>query len=120
MTESLCSHCSLSASRILRRTTAGIVAVPPEVVRDGHIMVVSAAHAPTFGDLSPADAAAYMALVAAVTAEAERASGAHHYVIRIGDKSPHLHFHIVPRLASDPSLVPFVFGPSGWSGAVSG
>jgi diadenosine tetraphosphate (Ap4A) HIT family hydrolase len=117
MAESLCPTCGLSASRIVRRTKGGIVAVPSEIVRDGHVMVVSTAHAESFADLTPEDAAAFMALIASATSEAERESGAHHYVLRIGDKSPHLHFHVVPRAEGDPALAPFVFGDAGWRSA---
>ena len=103
---------------MLRRDRAGIVAVPSEVARSGHIMVVSASHAESFSDLTPSDAAAFMALVATAAREAEQESGARHcYVLRIGDQSPHLHFHIVPRMPGDGALAPFVFGNDGWSGS---
>lgn len=116
MAESLCTTCAISAARIIHRHRAGIIAVPVEIARSGHIMVVSASHAERITDLPEADADALMALVGSATRAAERSSGAHCYVMRIGDQSPHLHFHIVPRMVDDPPLAPFVFGASGWSG----
>ena len=114
--ESLCKICPISAVRVLRRAEAGVIAVPDQTVRPGHLMVVSAAHAQSFNDLKPVEADAFMALVAAAARAAEQASGAErYYVIRIGDKAPHLHFHLVPRVEGEPSLAPFVFGDAGWA-----
>lgn len=114
--ESLCTTCAISASRIIQRHRAGIIAVPVEIARSGHIMVVSTSHTERIADLREADAEALMALVASATRAAEQSTGAHCYVMRIGDQSPHLHFHIVPRMVDDPPLAPFVFGEAGWSG----
>lgn len=116
MAESLCDTCAISAARVLRRTSAGTIAVPADTVRPGHIMVVSATHAASFSDLSAEQASAFMSLVGAAARAAEQASGAErYYVIRIGDKAPHLHFHLVPRVAGEDSLAPFVFGETGWA-----
>ena len=116
MAESLCDTCAISAARVLRRTSAGTIAVPADTVRPGHIMVVSATHAAAFSGLSAEQASAFMALVGDAARAAEQASGAErYYVIRIGDKAPHLHFHLVPRVAGEDSLAPFVFGPTGWA-----
>jgi diadenosine tetraphosphate (Ap4A) HIT family hydrolase len=116
MPEPLCRICGISADRVLRRSDAGVVAVPSQTVRPGHVMVVSAAHAAAFADLKPADAAAFMSLVGEVAQAAEQASGAErYYVIRIGDKSPHLHFHLIPRVEGEAPLAPYVFGDQGWA-----
>jgi diadenosine tetraphosphate (Ap4A) HIT family hydrolase len=119
MPESLCGACDIAAARVIARTGGGIVAVPQQAVRDGHVMVVSAAHAQSFSDLPQADADTLMALVASAARAAEEASGASKcYVLRIGDKQPHLHFHIVPAAAGDPPLAPHIFGDSGWRAGV--
>lgn len=117
MSESLCDVCAISAARVIRRERAGIIAVPEDVARSGHIMVVSLTHAESLSALPQADADAFMALVGSATRDAERSTAAHCYVARIGDQSPHLHFHIVPRMVDDPPLAPFVFGDSGWRGS---
>lgn len=120
MSEALCGICRIDAARVLARAPGGIVAVPSRIARDGHVMVVSAAHAVTFAELQPGDADALMALVGEAARAAEAASGAAKcYVLRIGDKSRHLHFHVVPAAESDPPLAPFVFGDDGWSSGVS-
>lgn len=116
MTESLCKICPISAARVLRRSDAGIIAVPDHTVRPGHVMVVSTTHAASFSDMKPVEADAFMALVASAARAAEQASGAErYYIVRIGDKAPHLHFHLVPRAEGEPSLAPFVFGEDGWA-----
>ena len=122
MPESLCAICPIAVPRVLHRSGAGIVGVPGSPVRPGHLVIVSASHAASFADLSPGEAAAFMALVASATRAAERASGAaHYYVVRIGDVAPHLHFHLVPKADGDEPLAPFVFGDQGWaSGARAG
>ena len=121
MPEPLCGICGITAERVISRSSAGIVAVPSETARDGHVMVASATHARSFADLTPHDADALMSLVGSATRAAEEASGAEKcYVLRIGDKQPHLHFHIVPAAEVDPPLAPHVFGDGGWSaGAVA-
>lgn len=120
MAESLCGICDLQAARVLLRGPGAIVAVPAEAVRDGHVMVVSASHAPAFGELTSPQADAFMALVAETARAVEEASGGRCYVLRIGDNKRHLHFHVVPVAEGDPALAPFVFGESGWApGAVA-
>ena len=117
MAEVLCAECQVAAPRVLYRSDAGIIAVPAPMVRSGHLVVFSASHAASFGALAPAEAAAFMTLVASAARAAERASRVpHYYVLRIGDKAPHLHFHLVPRIESDEPLAPFVFSEGGWSG----
>lgn len=84
-------------------------------------MAVSTLHARSFADLQAADAAAFMTCVADAARAAEHArGGAHYYVLRIGDTSPHLHFHLVPAVDGDPPLAPFVFGGQGWGAAARG
>ena len=120
MAESLCGICGIDGARVLLRGPGGVVALPAQTVRDGHVMVVSASHAPGFGDLTPAEAGAFMALVGETARAVEAASGSRCYVLRIGDVKRHLHFHIVPVAEGDPALAPFVFGEAGWSaGAVA-
>ena len=116
MAESLCDVCAISAARVIRRARAGIIAVPEDLARSGHIMVVSLTHAESLSGLPAAEADAFMALVGSATRTAEQSAAAHCYVVRIGDQSPHLHFHIVPRTIDDPPLAPFVFGKAGWGG----
>lgn len=119
MAETLCDVCGISAARVVRRAAAGIVAEPSQTVREGHLTVVASRHATAFAQMADEDAAAFMALVTRVAREAEVAStAARCYVLRIGDKSPHLHFHIVPVAAGDPPLAPHVFGDDGWSGGL--
>ena len=119
MPEPLCGICGIAAERVISRSASGIVAVPSQTARDGHVMVVSVTHARSFADLAPHDADALMSLVGSATRAAEEASGAEKcYVLRIGDKQPHLHFHIVPAAEVDPPLAPHVFGDRGWSAGV--
>ena len=119
MSESLCAICGIAADRVLSRSAAGIVAVPSDTARDGHVMVVSATHARSFSGMPGPEADALMALVASTVRAAEQASGAEKcYVLRIGDNEPHLHFHIVPVSEADPPLAPHVFGERGWSAGV--
>ena len=119
--ESLCDVCDISAPRVLFRASAGVVALPSQTVAGGHVMVVSAAHAASFSGLGAAAADAFMSLVSAAVRAAEAAGGGrHYYVLRIGDASPHLHFHLVPASSGGPPLAPFVFGEAGWAASSRG
>lgn len=115
MPESLCRVCALTAARVLHSTSDGMVAVPDDAARPGHIMVVSATHAESFSSLSSAEASGFMTLIGESVRAAEQAAGAErYYVVRIGDKAPHLHVHLVPRTSGEPSLATYVFGEAGW------
>lgn len=85
--------------RVVRVTGAEADAYP------GFCRVVWNAHVRELTDLAPADRAAFMAGVFAVEA-ALRASIAPHKVnvASLGNLTPHLHWHIVPRYADDPAF----------------
>ena len=115
-----CSVCTQKESHILVLSEHALVSVSPQGVRPGHLLVASRRHVESFAELNDAEVYGLMRVLAETVIVAERVMRAERYhILRIGDKAPHLHFHLIPRMTGDEKLGPFVFGERGWAGSVA-
>jgi histidine triad (HIT) family protein len=106
-----CLFCRIIAHQIpaeVVHTDPGAVAfLDVQPLADGHVLVVSPAHAARVEELSVSDAAALFRTVARLVGPVRRAVGAEGATIGLNDGAvsgqtiPHVHVHIVPRRRGD-------------------
>ena len=110
-----CSLCDVPSYRTLVSSWASFCIAASDPLQPGHLVVAPIRHVHRLADLPPDELIDLMSAVARVVVAAEIVkSPDRYYVLHIGDKTPHYHFHLVPRSATAPSLGPFIFGPDGW------
>jgi histidine triad (HIT) family protein len=72
----------------------------------GHIIIEMKRHITKPSELTPPEAQSLGLWIQRISEAQERVLEAEHtYIFRIGDKTPHLHFHLVPRYAGTPKEV---------------
>jgi diadenosine tetraphosphate (Ap4A) HIT family hydrolase len=92
----------------------------PRPVKAGHVAVAPIRHVTSFGGLEASEATELGRVCFEVGRAMEVSLGAEHvYVLRIGDRDPHIHFHLLPKFPGEPSLGTYVFGSSGWRAALA-
>lgn len=111
-----CPFCSMLSQDILAITEYAIAVASPLGLRTGHLIVAPREHVESFGELEVDAIDDLMRLLARALVAAERALPAErYYLLRIGDKSSHLHFHLIPKIAGDEGLGRFIFSNTGWA-----
>ncbi|MEV1109142.1 HIT family protein [Micromonospora sp. NPDC049751] len=111
-----CIICSPAEDVLVFRDERGTVLLDGPV-RPGHVLVGANIHAPFLHDITGESAAELLSLSQVVAKIIVEQTGAEKvYVVAIGDKDKHFHFHLVPKFAADASLGPYVFGANGWAG----
>ncbi len=114
-----CDLCDIENRYILASSDVARVIASPASVRPGHIVIATRKHVESFAELQAGDLEALMNVLARALKVAEQALPVRrYYVLRIGDKSPHLHFHLIPSFADDEDLGAFIFGERGWAGTL--
>lgn len=109
-----CIFCNVKDDALLHRDEDGLVIVD-DPVRPGHVLVGARVHAASLHELPEDDAAALLRLAGRVAKAVVAATGAAKvYVVAIGDRDKHFHFHLLPKFENDPPLGPHVFGAGGW------
>ncbi len=84
--------------------------------RPGHVLVGIREHHPDLHDVLPEEVAAMMRLAIETSRQIVSLTGAEKtYVVAVGDKDRHFHVHLIPKMGSDPSLGPYVFGSESWA-----
>jgi diadenosine tetraphosphate (Ap4A) HIT family hydrolase len=114
-----CDICLAPQADLLVSTEAGRVLGSALGVRAGHVIVATARHVESFTELETGELVSFMKLLANALKAAEHAKPvSRYYVLRVGDKSPHLHFHLIPTSAGDTQLGSFIFGEDGWASTI--
>lgn len=110
-----CIFCNPDPAAVVYSGEDGLVLIDGPC-RPGHVLVGVRGHHPDLQDVPDAELAAMSQLARRVAQGIVRTTGAvKTYVIAIGDKDRHFHVHLVPKMANDPSLGPYMFGPPGWA-----
>jgi diadenosine tetraphosphate (Ap4A) HIT family hydrolase len=106
-----CELCAGDGGSVLLRTELARVVLVADPLHPGFCRVIANAHVAEMTDLPPAARAAIMDLVFAVEA-ALRAVLAPHKInlASLGNVTPHVHWHVIPRFRGDPHFPNPVWG----------
>ena len=107
MSEASCPFCALPAERILLLADEALVIRDAFPVSPGHTLVVPRRHIGSFFELTDAERACMVELLAQAKAELDFSFQPHGFNIGInegaaaGQTVPHLHLHLIPRYRGD-------------------
>jgi len=102
-----CPFCSLPAERFVRQSEHAVVIHDGFPVSPGHTLIIPRRHVASFFDITHAERADLMSLLAATRDDLEREFRPAGYNVGINDGAaagqtvPHLHIHLIPRYAGD-------------------
>ena len=102
-----CPFCNLPPDRIVRETGTAFAIRDGFPVSPGHTLVIPRRHVASFFEISDAERADMMSLLATARADLEREFRPAGYNIGINDGAaagqtvPHLHIHLIPRYVGD-------------------
>lgn len=115
-----CEVCQSVAEYSIATRDGASVTASPGARTLGHVVVAPHRHVSRFTELTAEEQHHLLSLLGRALGALERAlPQAKVYVLRVGDKVEHVHFHVLPRDAAAPPLGPHVFGPNGWLSAVT-
>jgi diadenosine tetraphosphate (Ap4A) HIT family hydrolase len=102
-----CPFCSLPSDRVLHERPSAFAIRDGFPVSPGHTLIIPRRHVRSFFEVTDAERADLMALLAAARADLDREFRPAGYNIGINDGAaagqtvPHLHIHLIPRYAGD-------------------
>ena len=102
-----CPFCSLPAERFVRQSEHAVVIYDGFPVSPGHTLIIPRRHVASFFDITDAERADLMSLLAAARDDLELEFRPAGYNVGINDGAaagqtvPHLHIHLIPRYAGD-------------------
>ncbi|MBK7902267.1 MAG: HIT family protein [Proteobacteria bacterium] len=102
-----CPFCSLSADRFALKSEHAVVIRDGFPVSPGHTLILPRRHVASFFEVTDAERADLMLLLAAARDELQRQFGPAGYNIGINDGAaagqtvPHVHLHLIPRYEGD-------------------
>jgi diadenosine tetraphosphate (Ap4A) HIT family hydrolase len=102
-----CPFCSLPADRVAQDTELAVAIRDGFPVSPGHTLIIPRRHIVSFFDVTDAERADLMSLLAAARVELDRQLRPAGYNIGINDGAaagqtvPHLHIHLIPRYSGD-------------------
>jgi diadenosine tetraphosphate (Ap4A) HIT family hydrolase len=102
-----CPFCALPRDRIIFEGALGLGFRDGFPVSPGHTLIIPRRHVESFFDISDAERADLMSLLAAARADLDRQLRPDGYNIGInngtaaGQTVPHLHIHLIPRYTGD-------------------
>jgi len=102
-----CPFCSLPAERFVLESAYAVVIRDAFPVSPGHTLIIPRRHVASFFEVTEAERAELMSLLAAARDDLDREFRPAGYNIGINDGAaagqtvPHLHVHLIPRFAGD-------------------
>ena len=106
-----CDLCERDGGRLVARTPEWRIVLADEPEYPGLVRVIWNRHVREMTDLAPAEREHLMAAVWVVEAAQRRTLGALKInLASLGNIVPHLHWHLVPRFASDPHYPQPIWG----------
>ena len=115
-----CIFCNYEAKYIIKETELAIATYFPRAIKKGHVVVAVKEHLPTFTDLMPDQASEVITLALEISKEVKRLVGGCEkvYPVGIGDKDPHFHIHLFPKLKTDAPMGVHIMSDLGWKSEV--
>ncbi len=102
-----CPFCSLPAERFVLESAYAVVIRDAFPVSPGHTLIIPKRHVASFFEVTEAERADLMSLLAAARDDLDREFRPAGYNVGINDGAaagqtvPHLHVHLIPRFAGD-------------------
>jgi diadenosine tetraphosphate (Ap4A) HIT family hydrolase len=102
-----CPFCSLPADRVVHQSPLAYVIRDGFPISPGHTLIIPRRHVGSFFDVTDAERADLLSLLATARAELDRQFRPAGYNIGINDGAaagqtvPHLHIHLIPRYERD-------------------
>jgi diadenosine tetraphosphate (Ap4A) HIT family hydrolase len=102
-----CPFCSLTAERLVLQSELSVVIRDGFPVSPGHTLIIPKRHVGSFFEITDAERADLMSLLARARGELEREFHPAGYNVGINDGAaagqtvPHLHIHLIPRYDGD-------------------
>lgn len=119
MKEKNCVFCAFDPRYIIEENVHSFGAYFSSSIKRGHIIVALKDHICGFSYLSDEQVRGVFSLAHRLAKKAQALIGAEkYYIASIADVVPHFHVHLLPRMAGDPSIGPFIMGDTGWKGQV--
>jgi diadenosine tetraphosphate (Ap4A) HIT family hydrolase len=102
VTQASCVFCAGDGGEVLFRDDLLRVVLVDDAEYPGLVRVIANAHVREMTDLAPADRQRLLAAVFAVEAAQREALSPHKVnLASLGNVTPHLHWHVIPRFADD-------------------
>ena len=117
MTSPPCTLCSWPEEELLASSAEAKAFFVRQPARPGHLAVATRRHVLSLADLTPSEAAELFALAREVAVAAAPILAAEKfYLAAVADVDLHFHIHLLPKVAGERPLGPFLFSESGWQG----
>lgn len=117
--KSKCIFCDYDPSTVIQETSLVVAIYFPRAIKKGHFAVAVKRHVSTFCDIREDEVFEIMSMGFRIARKAQRQFGAEkYYMVAIGDKDPHFHIHMLPKLPGDVPMGKHIMSESGWMGEV--
>lgn len=114
-----CIFCNFDPEYVIKQTDLSFATYISKAIKEGHFVVATKDHVPTFSELTEPEAADLISLALRLAKAAQRLIGAEkYYLVSIGDLDPHFHIHLIPKMAEDSPMGKHIMLESGWKGEV--
>lgn len=105
-----CYICNPDKELIIMETDRVRAIYHPDEIKRGHIIITPKKHKELFTDLTPEEVSELMILTLSIAkAIVPFLSPEKYYLVSVGDRHPHFHLHLLPKMESEESLGPYVF-----------
>lgn len=110
-----CSFCECPKDIIVFQTELSSSSIFLKSIKPGHLVVFPKRHVVKIIELNSEEIKDLFLLIQRLaTTLNNKLSEEKLYILSIGDKDPHFHFHLIPRLKDETKLGPYIFGETGW------
>jgi diadenosine tetraphosphate (Ap4A) HIT family hydrolase len=110
-----CPFCNYSEELIIKKGEYVTIGTFYKSIKPGHVVIFLNRHVENFVDLTYNEYKSLFIELELITKKiATSFQNERLYILSIGDKDSHFHFHIIPRNKEEEKLGPYIFGENGW------